>query len=283
VLNETYDRIDSRSRITGTTGVPSGLTDLDSLTSGFQNGEMVIIAARPSVGKTAFALNMARYMSIEAKHAVLFVSLEMGRIELAERMLAAQANVDQNYLRKGSLSIENTTKIEAAGNKMRQAPLFVDDSPDTTMLKIAAKARALKQTKGLRAVFIDYLQLIQPEDRRAPRQEQVAQISRRIKLLARELSIPVIALAQINRNSEGREGGVPRISDLRESGSLEQDADTVMLLHRPERLNPAERPGEIDVMVEKQRSGPTGIVALQFIKSTSKFDNLDVHSPFNRN
>ena len=282
VLNETYDRIDSRKGLTGTTGVPSGFIDLDTLTSGFQDGEMVIIAARPSVGKTAFALDMAKNIAVGAKQSVLFISLEMARVELAERMLAAHASIDMNHIRRGALTHKDTTELIKAGDEIRSSPLFIDDSTDATILKIAAKARTLKQTKGLRAIFIDYIQLIQPEDRRAPRQEQVAQISRRTKMLARELGIPVIVLAQINRNSEEREGNIPRISDLRESGSLEQDADTVMLLHRPDRLNPGERMGEIDVIIAKQRSGPTGTVTLKFERSKSKFTNLTTISPFDR-
>jgi len=282
VLKETYDRIDVRS--TGSamavSGVPTGYTDLDTLTAGFQNGEMIIIAARPSIGKTAFALNLARNMAVDHDVPILFCSLEQSRIELTERLIACHARVDMKKIRNGQLSAEDMNQIIAAGDDMRKAKFFIDDSPNQSMLRIAANARRMKQNYGLRAVFIDYLQLIEPENRRDPRQEQVAQISRRVKALARELSLPVVALAQVNRSSEDREGNQPKVSDLRESGSLEQDADTVMLLHRPERHNPGEREGEVDVIIGKQRNGPTGQVTLSFVKEHARFDNHSVRTPF---
>lgn len=282
VLKETYDRIDVRTAGAGmaVSGVPTGYTDLDTLTAGFQNGEMIIIAARPSIGKTAFALNLARNMAVDHDCAVLFCSLEQSRIELAERLISCHARIDLKKIRNGSLSVDDLNQVLAAGEQMRRAKFFIDDSPNQSMLRIAANARRMKQTQNLQCVFIDYLQLIEPENRRDPRQEQVAQISRRVKMLARELSIPVVTLAQVNRSSEDREGNVPKVSDLRESGSLEQDADTVMLLHRPERHNAGEREGEVDVIIGKQRNGPVGQVTLSFVKEHARFDNHSVRTPF---
>ncbi len=282
VLKETYDRIDVRTSGSGLaiSGVATGYTDLDNLTAGFQNGEMIIIAARPSIGKTAFALNLARNMAVDLQVPVLFCSLEQSRIELAERLIASHARVDLKKLRSGNLTSEDMSLILAAGDEMRKAPLYIDDSPGQSMLRIAANARRMKQTCGLRAVFIDYLQLIEPENRRDPRQEQVAQISRRTKMLAREVGVPVVALAQVNRTSEDREGNVPRMADLRESGSLEQDSDTVMMLHRPDRNNPGEREGEVDVIISKQRNGPVGQVTLSFIKEIARFENHSLMTPF---
>lgn len=282
VLKETYDRIDVRTAGAGmaVSGVPTGFTDLDTLTAGFQNGEMIILAARPSIGKTAFALNLARNMAVDHDVPILFCSLEQSRIELTERLISCHARIDLKKIRSGTLSSEDMNRVLAAGDEMRNAKFFIDDSPQQSMLRIAANARRIKQIHGLRCIFIDYLQLIEPENRRDPRQEQVAQISRRVKMIARELGLPVLALAQVNRSSEDREGNVPKVSDLRESGSLEQDADTVMLLHRPERNNPGEREGEVDVIIGKQRNGPVGQVTLSFVKEHARFDNHSVRTPF---
>src|SRR5262245_17053860 len=211
-LNEAYTRIDQRmgrKDPNAISGIPTGFVDLDALTAGFQNNELIILAARPSVGKTAFALNLVRHVVVEERLPVLFVSLEQSRIEIAERLLAAQARVDSHKLRKGHLSAEDIGKLHAAGDELRNANLFIDDSPSQGMLRIAANARRLKIRKpGVRLVVIDYLQLIEPENRRDPRQEQVAQISRRLKHLARELELPVVALAQVNRSSEDRKSVV---------------------------------------------------------------------------
>jgi replicative DNA helicase len=225
-LAEAYDRIDQRH--TGTealtiSGLSTGYVDLDEITAGLQNSELVIIAARPSVGKTSFALNLIRNIVIRDPAAVFFVSLEQSRIELAERLLCCQARVDSHKLRKGHLSAEDMQKLIDAGGVLRNTKLFIDDSPGQGMLRIAANARRLKLRHDIRLVCIDYLQLIEPDNRRDPRQEQVAQISRRLKFLARELKIPVIALAQVNRSSEDRQDHRPRLADLRESGCLVGD------------------------------------------------------------
>jgi replicative DNA helicase len=255
-------------------GIATGFVDLDALTAGFQNNELIIIAARPSIGKTAFSLNIARHVAVEEQMPVLFVSLEQSRVEIAERLLAAQARVDSHKLRKGHLSGDDMGKLHVAGDVLRHANLFIDDSPSQGMLRIAANARRLKIRKpGIRLVVIDYLQLIEPENRRDPRQEQVAQISRRLKHLARELEIPVIALAQVNRSSEDRQDHRPRLADLRESGSIEQDADTCLMLHRPGRFDGGQEDNIIEVIVAKQRNGPTGEVTLAWIKNYMRFEN----------
>ncbi|HEX3152565.1 MAG TPA: replicative DNA helicase [Gemmataceae bacterium] len=276
-LNLAYNRIDQRMGRTDPneiSGVASGFADLDALTAGFQNNELIILAARPSVGKTAFALNIVRHVVVEEKLPVLFVSLEQSRVELAERLLAAQARVNSHKLRKGHLSADDISKLHSAGDVLRNANLFIDDSPAQGMLRISANARRLKIRKpGLRLVVIDYLQLIDPENRRDPRQEQVAQISRRLKHLARELEIPVMALAQVNRSSEDRTDHRPRLADLRESGSIEQDADTCMMLHRPGRFDGGQDDNIIEVIVAKQRNGPTGEVTLAWLKDYMRFEN----------
>jgi replicative DNA helicase len=282
MLEETFDRIDQRQTRGGSSisGISSGYPDLDEVTAGFQNSEMIIIAARPSVGKTAFALNLIRNIAVDEKMSVLFCSLEQSRVEIVERLLCSHARVDAQKLRKGLMNAEDMERLIAASGVMRNAKIFIDDSPGQGMLRIAANARRLKLRNDLKMVVIDYLQLIEPENRRDPRQEQVAQISRRLKGLARELSIPVIALAQVNRSSEDRQDHKPRLSDLRESGSIEQDADTVMLLHRPERFEPGQHEGLTEVIIGKQRNGPVGEITLTFNKNMMRFESFAVGVPF---
>jgi replicative DNA helicase len=276
-LQSAYDRIDQRlgKKDSGSVGgVATGFVDLDALTAGFQKSELIILAARPSIGKTAFSLNIVRHIVTEERLPVFFVSLEQAKVELAERLLAAQARVDSHRLRTGHLSSEDIGKLHTAGDDLRRAAkLFIDDTPGQGMLRIAASARRLKIKEDIRLVVIDYLQLIEPENRRDPRQEQVAQISRRLKFLARELEIPVIALAQVNRSSEDRQDHRPRLADLRESGSIEQDADTCLMLHRPGRFDGGQEDNIIEVIIAKQRNGPTGDVTLAWIKSYMRFEN----------
>jgi replicative DNA helicase len=298
VVDEAYARIELREQHfkenLGISGIATGFTDIDDLTAGLQNSELIIIAARPSVGKTAFSLNIARHVVVEEKLPALFVSLEQSRVELAERLLCCQAQVDSYKLRSGRLSHDEMGTLVRAGSALRSAKLFIDDSPGQGMLRIAANARRLKLQHQIKLVIIDYLQLIEPEDRRAPRQEQVASISRRLKFLARELQIPVVALSQLNRSPEQGTGAqrTPRLSDLRESGSIEQDADTVMLMHRPNATEeskasetgnhggpiPYAKPvdpniEDIDVIIAKQRNGPTGEKTLVFLKRFMRFEN----------
>jgi len=281
-INEAYARIDTRHQgeALSISGLSTGYTDLDEITAGLQNSELILVAARPSVGKTAFALNIVRNIAVDERQPVFFVSLEQSRIEIAERMLCCQARVDSHKLRKGNLSRDDMDKLVEAGGLLRDAKLFIDDSPGQPMLRIAANARRLLRREKIKLVVIDYLQLIEPDNRRDPRQEQVAQISRRLKFLARELSIPVVALAQVNRSSEDRQDHRPRLADLRESGSLEQDSDTVMLLHRPDRYEPGQHEGIIEVIIGKQRNGPTGEITLAYIKQYMRFENFAVGTPF---
>jgi replicative DNA helicase len=222
---------------------------------------------------------------MEEGHPVFFVSLEQSRIELAERLLCCQARVDSHKLRKGHLSSDDMQKLIRAGGELERAKFFIDDSPGQNMLRIAANARRLRLRHHVRLVIIDYLQLVEPDNRRDSRQEQVAAISRRLKFLAKELRIPVLACAQLNRASEDRTEHRPRLADLRESGSIEQDADTVMLLHRPEmyRTNSSEPPpqeGIVEVIIGKQRNGPIGEIKLAYVKEFMRFENFAVDTSF---
>jgi len=279
-MMEAFDRLDAKARgdLTGT-GIPTGFVDLDNLTAGLHNNELIIIAARPSVGKTAYALNVVRHVVVEEKLPAFFVSLEMAKVELAERLLCCQSRVDAHKVRKGQLNSDDIQKLIAAQDALRGnkhdgfVKLFIDDAPQQTMLRIAANARRLKLRHGLRLVVIDYLQLIEPESRKDPRQEQVAQISRRLKFLARELQIPVIALAQVNRGSEDRQDHTPRLADLRESGSIEQDADTVMMLHRPARFDKSQDDNVLEIHLAKQRNGPVGQITLTYLKQYMRYEN----------
>ncbi|MBI1830200.1 MAG: replicative DNA helicase [Planctomycetes bacterium] len=282
-LQEAWVRLDQRKKQGEHefSGIATGYLDLDNLTAGFQNSELIIVAARPSVGKTAFALNIARHVVVEEGLPVLFVSLEQARVELAERLICCQARVDSHRLRRGHLGGDDIEKIHSAGAVLSEANLFIDDTPGQSMLRIAANARRLKKRHGIRMVMIDYLQLIDPDDRRESRQEQVAGISRRLKFLARELKVPVVALAQVNRSSEDRQDHRPRLSDLRESGAIEQDADTVLMLHRPDYHEPGQQEGLVEVIVAKQRNGPTGDVSLMYVKQYMRFENFAVeHSGY---
>jgi replicative DNA helicase len=281
-LAEAYDRIDDRSRgeTMSISGLSTGFADLDEITAGLQNSELIIVAARPSVGKTAFALALIRNIAVDRGHPVFLSSLEQSRIELAERLLCSHARVESHRLRKGNLSSDDMAKLIAAGGALRNAPVFIDDTPNQGISRIAANARRLTNRHKLKLVVIDYLQLIEPENRRDPRQEQVALISRRLHHLAKELKIPVVALAQVNRSSEERQDHRPRLADLRESGSIEQDADVVMMLHRPDRYEPGQREGEIEVIIAKQRNGPTGEIVLSYVKQFFRFENRVIDSQF---
>jgi len=283
ILKETFDRISDRlARGKGMiSGLATGLIELDNLTSGFQDSELLILAARPSMGKTALALNIAAHAALEENAATLIVSLEQSRLELAERLLCARARVDGHKLRNGYLSDPDRRKLVDVCNDVSNCPLFIDDAPGRNMIQIAAMARRLKRRSELRLVVIDYLQLIEADSSRDPRQEQIAAITRRLKHLARELKVPVLALAQLNRSVEMREGHRPRLADLRESGAIEQDADVVMFLHRDDQYDPEMNQGEADLIVAKQRNGPTGSVRMTFLKNFMKFENYaNVDSSF---
>ena len=259
----------------GMLGVPTGFSELDAMTNGFSGGQMIIIAARPAMGKSTLALDVARNGSVHADAPTVFFSLEMGRAEIAMRLLSAEASVPLQTLRKGTLDNRDYQKLAATQARISEKPLFIDDSPNLTLVEIRAKCRRLKQQYGLRMVVIDYLQLLSSGKKSESRQQEVSEFSRSLKLLAKELDVPVIALSQLNRASEQRADKMPAISDLRESGSLEQDADMVILLHREaagDRDSP--RAGEADFILAKQRNGPTGTVTVAFQGHYSRFQDM---------
>jgi replicative DNA helicase len=272
-------RADERHPVTG---VGTGYYELDDLTAGLQPSQLVILAARPSMGKTALALNIAEQVAVETQVGVLVVSLEMSQLELAERLLCARSKVDGSKLRTGQgLGTREMTQLGRAYDQLRGAPLFIDDTPARNMLQITANARRLKLRANLGLIVVDYIQLIDAEYGGDSRQEQIAKISRRLKTLARELQVPVIALSQLNRAVENREDRRPRMADLRESGAIEQDADLVLLLHRPEYYDANDQPGVAELIVAKNRNGATGTVKLSFLKHFTRFENLaQVADPF---
>jgi replicative DNA helicase len=257
------------------TGVPTGFADMDELTNGFHPGQLIIVAARPALGKSTLALDFARSASIKHNLPSIFFSLEMGRSEIAMRLLAAEASVPLQSMRKGTVDARDWTTIAATRGRINDAPLYIDDSPNMTLVEIRAKCRRLKQRVGLKMVIIDYLQLMTSGKKVESRQQEVSEFSRALKLLAKELQVPVIALSQLNRGPEQRADKMPAISDLRESGSLEQDADMVILLHREsayEKDNP--RAGEADLIVAKHRNGPTRTVTVAFHGHYSRFADI---------
>jgi replicative DNA helicase len=279
VLLQAMDRINARmDHAQPLGGVPSGFTDLDGLLGGLHDSELLILAARPSMGKTALAMNIAEHASIKHNAPTLFVSLEMSSIELADRLLCSVARVNGQHLRDGSISQDDRRKLVEAAAEISNAPLFVDDSPSRTMTEIAASARRLKRREGLSLIVIDYLQLIEPDNAKDQRQEQVAKIARRLKGLAREMKIPVLCLAQLNRQAEASRDNKPRLSHLRESGAIEQDADVVMFVHREEyyQTNEEDRKrvaGEAEIIVAKQRNGPIGDIKLTWLHKFTRFEN----------
>ena len=257
------------------TGLGSGYIELDDITAGFQGAQLIILAARPSMGKTAIALNICENVAVNQRAGVLFVSLEMGQLELAERLLCAKSKVDGHKLRTGqNLGNRELQMLGKGYDALQSAPIFIDDTPTRNVLQITANARRLKMRHGIGMVVIDYIQLIDSEETRDSRQEQIAKISRRLKTLARELHIPVVALSQLNRGVENREDRRPRMADLRESGAIEQDADLVLLLHRPEYYDPNDQPGIAELIIAKNRAGATGTVKLTFLKNFMRFENL---------
>ncbi|WP_350350047.1 replicative DNA helicase [Agromyces sp. G08B096] len=257
------------------TGVPTGFHDLDDLTNGFHPGQMIIVAARPAMGKSTLALDFARAASIHHDLPTIVFSLEMGKAEIAMRLLSAEASVPLQNMRKGTVDGRDWTTIAATRGRINDAPLYIDDSPNMTLVEIRAKCRRLKQRVGLKMVVIDYLQLMTSGKRVESRQQEVSEFSRALKLLAKELQVPVIALSQLNRGPEQRADKMPALSDLRESGSIEQDADMVILLHREaayERDSP--RAGEADLIVAKHRNGPTRTITVAFQGHFSKFADM---------
>jgi replicative DNA helicase len=257
-------------------GVPSGWTDLDDMLDGFQPGSLTVVGARPSAGKTAFALGICTHNALKPSPVTPFlVSLEMGRQEIALRLIQSLACVDSYRLKKPwLLDDDERERVEWARQTFLARSFPVDDTSARTVVQIAANARRQRARRGVGVIVVDYLQLVDPENSKENRQEQVAKVSRRLKVLARELSVPVIALSQINRQVESREDHRPRMADLRESGAIEQDADVVLMLHRPEVYDAADKPGVAEVIIAKNRNGATGTIELAFSGVYSKFDNL---------
>jgi replicative DNA helicase len=276
VLHDELDKLELVSREgLSMTGTPSGFKDLDELTGGFQPGNMIVLAARPSMGKSALMINIAENASVKYEKPVALFSLEMSETELAQRFIASQAKIDGDDLRKGRVRQDRWPKVIAATEKLASSPLFVDDSSDLGILELRAKARRLHSRQDLGLVVIDYLQLMRPEDSSNSRVEQIGQISRGLKMLARELSVPVIAVSQLSRAVESRPDKRPLLSDLRESGNIEQDADLVMFIYRDDYYNKeSERPGEADLIIAKHRNGPIGDVSLTFMPRYPKFSTL---------
>jgi replicative DNA helicase len=278
LVTRAYELIEKREG-KHVTGLPTGYYELNELTCGLQRGEMIIIAGRPSMGKTTLALNMAEHMGVVEKIPLAIFSLEMGRQQLAERFLCSYSGVDSQLVRKGMLSTEHYQKLVEACGIITEAPIYIDDTSALTPLELRAKARRLKAMHRIEAIFIDYLQLMGLGiGKIESRQQEITAISRYMKSLARELNVPVVVLSQLNRSPEGREGHRPRMSDLRESGSIEQDADVVMLLHREDYYHRGEPDYQVDntaeVIIAKQRNGPTGDVKLTFREKCTRFENL---------
>jgi replicative DNA helicase len=282
LLWETFENIERMQKSDGgLTGVPSGFKTLDRMTTGLQKGDLVIVAARPSMGKTSWVLNVAQGAAIEHKVPVAVFSLEMSKEQLVQRLLCSEARVDQQRLRGGRLTASDHQRLATAAGKLNTAPIWIDDSPGGTVLEMRAKARRLKAEAGLGLLVVDYLQLMGGSTRVESRQQEVSQISRGLKGLARELEVPVIALSQLSRGPEQRQDHRPQLSDLRDSGSIEQDADLVMFLYRPEYYSSDGRDaegnsleGKAELIVSKQRNGPTGTVDLYFHKAYTRFDDV---------
>ncbi len=274
-IEECYE---NRGRLNG---LASGFTDLDEMTSGLHPGEMVIIAARPSMGKTALAMTIAEHVSVDLQKPVAVFSLEMSSKQLVQRLLCSRARVDLKRVRSGQLHDRDFPRLTNAMSQLHGARMYIDDSAGLTVLELRARARRLMSRFGLKLIVIDYMQLLRSQSRRAQenRQIEISEISAGVKALAKELSIPIIVLSQLNREPDKRGGGKPRLSDLRESGSIEQDADVVMLLMRPEMYaeeedKREEDTGKAEIIVAKQRNGPTGEVKLTFLKEFTRFENM---------
>jgi replicative DNA helicase len=258
-------------------GVPTGFADLDALTNGLHPGQLIIVAARPGLGKSTMGLDVVRSASIKHNLPSAIFSLEMSKIEITMRLLSAEARVPLHHLRSGRLSEDEWTKLARRIGEVSEAPLFIDDSPNMTMMEVRAKARRLKQRHNLQLIVLDYLQLMSSAKRVESRQQEVAELSRGLKLLAKELQVPVIAVSQLNRGPEQRTDKRPQLSDLRESGSIEQDSDVVILLHRDDYYEKeSARAGEADFIVAKHRNGPTDVITVAFQGHFSRFVDMSV-------
>jgi len=281
-LEEIFRQIESREGHY-ITGVPTGFLELDDLLSGLQRGEMIVIASRPSMGKTSLGLTMAEHIATTDRIPTGFFSMEMSKQAVAQRILCSRARVDSQKVRRNMVSEEDIQKLQAVCDELAEMPLYVDDTPGMSVLELRAKTRRLYLRHKVKVIFVDYLQLMYSPRRPENRQQEVAEISRGLKALARELDIPVVVMAQLNRNPEGRSDKKPILSDLRESGAIEQDADVVILLHREDYYYkikgdtpPDEVRGRADLIVAKQRNGPTSTVKLQFSERLTRFENLSL-------
>jgi len=273
ILHDTFDHISNlHDREGRLTGISTGYYDLDDITSGLQKSELIIIAARPSMGKSSLVLNISEHAGTKEKKPTLIFSMEMSAQQVAQNMLCSNAKIDAHLLRTGKLDDNQFSNLSLAMGDLSESEIFIDDTPGLGLLELRAKARRLKLQHNIQLIIIDYLQLM--EARKAEnRQQEISSISRGLKALARELEVPVIAVSQLNRSVETREGHTPRMSDLRESGSIEQDADVIILLHREDYYDPTKRPGEVDLNIAKQRNGPTGKVKLTFRREILRFEN----------
>jgi replicative DNA helicase len=268
IVTRTFDAIEKLYHSKGSyTGIPSGFKELDDLTFGFQNSEFIVIGARPSVGKTALALTMAATIAIKQKNPVGFFTLEMSSMAIMQRLLSMEARIDSQRLRSGTLKQSDFSRLTEACGRIYEAPLFINDASELKLLDLRAQARRMKSHQDVKIIFIDYLSLISSENKDLPRHEQIAEISRSLKALARELSIPVIALSQVRRETEGKR---PSLADLRESGSIEQDADVVIFIHTDDLKS-----GEREISLAKQRNGPVGDFKLAFRSDITKFEPLE--------
>ncbi|NLE64419.1 MAG: replicative DNA helicase [Elusimicrobia bacterium] len=278
IVKDTIDKIDLLYQRKDTvTGVPTGFYEFDKMTSGLQNSDLIIVAARPSMGKSALAASIAEHASIERGMGVAFFSLEMSKEQVVMRMLCSQARVDASKVRTGMLAAPDWPLLTRAADKLSKIKFFVDDTPAISPLELRAKARRLKASEDIRLIVVDYLQLMRGSVRSENRQQEISEISRSLKALARELSVPIVALSQLSRAVESRTDRRPQLSDLRESGAIEQDADVVILLMREEYYEPKpENLGIAELIVAKQRNGPTGTVKLRFFKEFVRFENLDL-------
>ncbi len=278
ILMETFSKIEKLYETKGgITGLPSGFKDLDKLTSGLQPSDLILVAARPSMGKTAFTLNIAQYVAVHENKSVAFFSLEMSKEQLVQRMLCSEGGIDSQRLRVGELEENDWEKLINAADRLSRAPIYIDDTAGITVMELRSKARRLKAEHDLQLIVIDYLQLMQGRSSKNSdnRQQEISEISRSLKALARELNVPVIALSQLSRSVESRQVKKPMLSDLRESGSLEQDADIVMFLYREDYYDPeTEHKNITDVIIAKHRNGPVDTVQLFFHKQFTKFADL---------
>lgn len=283
VLEEAFDRLDKLHQERGIfRGVPTGFSDLDNVLAGLQKSDLIVLAARPSLGKTSLALDIARHVAVKEKKPVGIFSLEMSKHDLVDRFLAAQAGVDLWRLRTGRLSTEgfdnDFNRIQESLNELSEAPIFIDDSASPNVLQMRTMARRLQAEQKVGLIIVDYLQLIQPSNANDSEVRQLTDISRGLKSLARELEIPVLAISQFSRAPESRPDQMPRLSDLRGSGSIEQDADVVLFIYREDRVKKnSERPNIVDIIIAKHRNGPLGRVELYFNESQASFKNLEKH------